>query len=345
MKVAVYYNNNDIRIEERPKPRPGPGELLVKVISSGICGSDVMEWYRVKKAPIVLGHEIAGVIEEVGAGVDIYKKGDRVFVSHHVPCSTCSYCLSGHHTACHTLHTTNYDPGGFSQYIRIPKINVEKGVFILPEELSFDDGVFIEPLACVVRGQRIAGVKPGKSVLILGGGISGLLHLLLAKTLGAGRIIVTDINDYRLKLAKDLGAESVINAKEDVSALVQKFNGGRQADTVIVCTGAMPAFEQAIASVDKGGTILFFAPTLPGVNLSIPVNDFWRNEITLVTSYANSPDDANIAIDLIRAGRVPVNKLVTHKLPLEETAKGFKLVAEGKESIKVIIEPNGTSGK
>ena len=165
MKTAVYYNNNDIRIEERPVPKIGDGELLIKVIASGICGSDVMEWYRIKKAPLVLGHEIGGEIVEAGKNVKKYKVGDRVFVSHHVPCNKCRYCLNDHHTACHTLHTTNYDPGGFSQYLRVPEINLDCGVFVLPDKMSYDEAVFIEPLACVVRAQRTAKVRSGQKVL------------------------------------------------------------------------------------------------------------------------------------------------------------------------------------
>jgi len=171
MRVAMYYNNNDVRLEEMPVPRIGPGEILVKVIASGICGSDVLEWYRIKKAPIVLGHEIAGEIVEVGEGVGKVKEGDRVFVSHHVPCNTCRYCRSGNHTVCETLHTTNFDPGGFAEYIRAPRINVDQGTFILPDEITFEDGSFVEPLACVVRGQRVAGFRPGMSVLVLGSGM------------------------------------------------------------------------------------------------------------------------------------------------------------------------------
>ncbi|MFQ5885497.1 MAG: alcohol dehydrogenase catalytic domain-containing protein, partial [Thermoplasmata archaeon] len=194
MRVAMYYNNNDIRLEEMPTPEIGPGELLVKVIASGVCGSDVMEWYRIKKAPLVLGHEIAGGIVEVGDGVTDYKEGDRVFVSHHVPCGECKYCLDDHESCCDTLRTTNFDPGGFSEFVRIPQINVEKGTYRLPEEVSYEDGVFVEPLACVVRGQRFAEVEARDTVLVLGSGIVGLLHIKLAKVKGAGRIIATDIS-------------------------------------------------------------------------------------------------------------------------------------------------------
>jgi len=339
MRVAMYYNNRDVRLEETPTPRIGPAEILVKVITSGICGSDVMEWYRIKKAPLVLGHEIAGEIVEVGKDVERYKHGDRVFVSHHIPCNTCYYCLRGHHTACETLHTTNYDPGGFAEYVRVPGLNVDRGVFLLPDEVSFEEGTFIEPLACVIRGQRVANLQPGQSALILGSGISGLLHLLLARTLGAGRIITTDINEYRLRMARQFGADATINAHEDVPGILRRLNDNRLADLVIVCTGAPSSFSQALQSVDRGGAILFFAPTEPGIDIPVPVNDFWRNEIKLMPSYGSSPLDTTVAIEIIRAGRVPVRELITHRLSLEETGLGFRLVAEAGESLKVIIEP------
>jgi len=142
MKVAVYYNNKDIRIQEMPKPRIGPNEVLFKVLACGICGSDVLEWYRIKQAPRVLGHEATGIIEQVGKRVEGYKKGDRVFISHHVPCEECRYCQAGHHTACETLHTTNFYPGGFSEFVRVPEINVKKAsisfltTYLLKKELS-----------------------------------------------------------------------------------------------------------------------------------------------------------------------------------------------------------------
>ncbi len=339
MRVAMYYNNRDIRLEEMPKPRIGPGELLVKAMACGICGSDVIEWYRIKTAPRVLGHEMTGKIVEVGEGVDRYKIGDRVFVSHHVPCNACHYCLNGHHTACETLHKTNFDPGGFAEYVRVPKINVELGVYPLPKEVSFEDGTFIEPLGCVVRGQRLAQIKPGHSVLILGSGTSGLLHVQLAKALGARRVIATDINDYRLEAAQKFGADNVINGKEDVPAALRKVNENRLADKVIVCTGALPAFYQALKSVDKGGTVLFFAVPEPGRDVSIPLNEFWRNEITMMTSYGASPTDLTEALEIIRTHKVNVHEMITHRLSLAETGEGFRLVAEAKECIKVIIEP------
>ncbi|MDD4898487.1 MAG: zinc-dependent dehydrogenase [Methanocellales archaeon] len=339
MRVAMYYSNDDVRLEEMPIPQISSGELLVKVIASGICGSDVMEWYRIRKAPLVLGHEITGEIVEMGKDVKKYKKGDRVFVSHHVPCNTCRYCLSDHQTACETLHKTNYDPGGFAEFIRVPQINVEMGVFLLPEGISFDEGTFIEPLACVARGLRLANMKPGLSVLIMGSGISGLLHIQLAKALGAERIIATDMIDYRLRAAKKFGADATIHAKENVPVEVRKMNEGRPVDRVIICTGALPAALQAIQSVDRGGTVLFFAVPEPDVDVPVPMNELWRNEITLMTSYGAGPKDIQTAIELIGSRKINVKDMITHKFGLKDTSKGFKLVADAKESLKVIIEP------
>ncbi|MFQ5904225.1 MAG: alcohol dehydrogenase catalytic domain-containing protein, partial [Candidatus Binatia bacterium] len=229
MRVAMYYNNRDVRLEEMPVPPIGPGELLVRIRASGICGTDVMEWYRIQKAPLVLGHEISGEIVSVGEGVERYRVGERVFVSHHVPCNSCRYCLSGHHSVCDTLRRTHFDPGGFAEYIRVPKINVELGTFPLPDELSFEEGSFIEPVACVVRGQRFARLQSGQSVLVIGSGISGLLHLQMARVRGAACAVATDINNYRLKAAKEFGADAAVHAAEDVPTRLREVNDGRLA--------------------------------------------------------------------------------------------------------------------
>ena len=340
MLAAVYYSNKDIRIQEFPKPKINDNEILLKVISSGICGSDVLEWYRIKQAPRVLGHEAAGDIVEAGKNVKNYKVGDRIFVSHHVPCNTCDYCLKGHHTACHTLHTTNFDPGGFAEFIRIPEINVDRGILKLPESVDYDEGTFIEPLGCVIRGQRIANIKAGDSVLVIGSGISGLLHIQLAKISGASKIFAADISYYRLNAAKKFGADFTIDAKNSIAEELKKSNNGKLADVVILCTGAIEAVNQAAQCVEKGGAILFFAVPKPGIDVTIPISDFWRNEIKILTSYGAAPADLKTSLDLISSKKINVKIMITHKLPLTEAQKGFQLVAEAKESIKVILEPN-----
>jgi L-iditol 2-dehydrogenase len=317
----------------------GPGELLVRIHASGICGSDLMEWYRVKKAPLVLGHEIAGEIAAVGPDVERFHVGERVFVSHHVPCMTCRYCRRGHHSVCDTLRQTHFEPGGFSEYIRVPEINVKLGTFLLPPELSFEEGTFIEPLGCVVRGQRFARVEQDQTVLVIGSGISGLLHIQLARAKGA-HVLATDISAYHLRAAKELGAHATIHAGDSVPDRVKGLNDGRLADLVIVCTGAMTGVNQALQSVERGGALLFFAPTAAGVTVPLPLFEYWRNEISVLTTYAASPADITEAIEWIRSRRVKVREMITHRLGLNETAQGFQLMTGGHESIKVIVEPH-----
>ncbi len=324
MKVAVYYKNDDVRLEEMPKPAIQAAEFLVKMHASGICGSDVMEWYRIKKAPRVLGHEMTGEIVESKSKK--YKVGQRVFVSHHVPCNECEYCTHDHHTACHTLHTTNYDPGGFAEYIRIPQINIDKeGVYVLPDNVSYEEGTFIEPLACIVRGQRLAHIAAGQRVLVIGSGISGLLHIQLAKLKGA-TVTAVDVNQKKLEYAKKFGADEVYPANE--------FKG--KADCVIVCAGALSAAKQALQSVDNGGKILFFAVPEPGINLEVPINDFWRNEITMLTSYGAAPKDLDESLQLIKEKKLDLKNMVTHKFKLEECQKAFNTMVKG-EGIKILF--------
>ena len=342
MRVVVYHNNADIRIEERPTPVIGDDEILVRIRASGICGSDVMEWYRVPKAPLVLGHEVAGDIASVGAHVKHLREGQRVVVSHHVPCNTCRMCLSGNQTACETLHSTNFDPGGFAEYVRVPALQTDRGVLALPDSVSYEEGSFVEPLGCVVRAQTRAGIRPGSTVLVIGSGISGLLHVRLAAALGAGRVLATDVSAERLDWAARCGADmtcDAVEAGEYLPERVREANEGRLADLVMLCTGAPSAIAQGLACLESGATFVFFAPPPPDVPLEMPMADLWRREVTVRTAYGAAPADLQMALDLIATGRVRVDDLVTHRLSLDEIAAGFKLVCDATESVKVIIEP------
>jgi len=338
--VAVYYNNSDVRIQEMPKPEIADDEILVKIMASGICGSDVAEWYRVPKAPRILGHEATGVIEKTGNKVTRCKVGDRVFVSHHVPCNKCRYCLRGNHTACETLHTTNYYPGGFAQYIRVPSVNVESGVYKLPVGMSFEEGTFIEPLACAVRGQRLAAVQKDDVLLVIGSGVSGILHVQLAKFKGLNRVVVADINHYRLKMAEKFGADYAIDARENLVQKLRAINDGRLADQVVVCTGATQAALAALDCVDKGGVIVFFAVPHPDERVTMPINHFWTRETRIITSYYCGPPDIVTAIKLIETRTIEVDDLITRRLPLQDVAEGFRLLIADKASLKIIIKPH-----
>jgi L-iditol 2-dehydrogenase len=339
MRTAVYYSNADIRIEERPLPEIGPGELLMRIEASGICGSDTMEWYRVPKAPTILGHEVAGVVEAVGAGVSAFAVGNRIVTTHHVPCNTCRYCQTDRHSVCDTLRTTSFDPGGFCEFVRLPAINVEHGTFILPDNVTFEQATFVEPLACIIRGQRMANVQQGDTVVVLGSGISGILMIQLARARGAGLILATDVSKPKREAARRFGADVALDARENVLDALLEATAGRLAERVIVCTGAPSAFEQSLPLVDRGGSILFFAPLLPGEILPLPVNDMWRQGVSIVHSYAGPPAEMKEGLELIAAHKIDVGSMVTHRLGLADTGRGFQLMDTATDALKVMIEP------
>ena len=336
MKAAYWYNNKDIRIKNVPIPKPKRKEMLVKVISCGICGSDIVEWYRLPRAPLVQGHEIGAEVIAVGSSVKKYKPGDRVFIAPKVPCMKCYYCENGHYPQCSEVKERL--PGGFAEYILVPEILVENGTYLLPENITYDQSTFIEPLACVVRAQRLARVKKGQSVLVIGCGMSGLLNVKLAWTKGC-KIIAADINKTKLEFALRMGADVIIDAANNISERLIAENG-KKADVVFLCASADSAVEQAWKYVDKGGVIVLFAVPGPDKKVIVPVNDFWMKEITIITSYYCGPPDIMEAMKLIEWRAITVDDLITHRLALTDIVKGFKLVVDGRESIKVIIKPN-----
>jgi len=337
MKVANWYNNKDIRIEEVPTPRPGPHEMLVKVMSCGICGSDIVEWYRLPRAPLVQGHEIGAEVVEVGGSLDKFKPGDRVFIAPKVPCMQCDYCRQGHFPVCTVIKDRL--PGGFAEYVLAPPALIEHGTYRLTDNITDDQSTFIEPLACVVRAQRLAGLQPGQTVLVMGCGMSGLLHVKLARANNC-RVIATDINPKRLAIAASLGAQLTINAAAEKVVERLLADNGKPVDVVILCASAMSAVEQAWLCVDKGGAVVFFTVPGPDKPVTLPINEFWTREIRIITSYYCGPPDIAEAIKLIETGSIGVDDMITHRLPLKDIAQGFQLVMEGRESIKVIIKPN-----
>lgn len=336
MKVAYWYNNKDIRIEEIPTPKPKHNEMLVKVISCGICGSDIVEWYRLPRAPLIQGHEIGAQVVSAGKSIKKYKSGDRVFIAPKVPCMKCYYCENGHYPQCSEVKERL--PGGFAEYILVPEMLIENGTYPLPDNITYDQSTFIEPLACVVRAQRLAGVKKGQTVLVIGCGMSGLLHVKLAAAKGC-KIIAADINKTKLDLALQMGADIAVNAADDIAtSLIEKT--GKKADIIFLCASADSAVEQVWKCVDKGGVIVLFAVPAPDKKVVVPVNDFWMKEITILTSYYCGPPDIIESMKLIEWHTISVDDLITHRLSLPDIVKGFQLVTDGRESIKIIIKPH-----
>ena len=340
MKVARWYSNADIRIEDVADPLPRPHEMVVRVISCGICGSDVVEWYRLPRAPLVQGHEIGARVVSTGSSVTRFKPGDRVFIAPKVPCLECKYCLEGHHPVCSAVKERL--PGGFAEYILVPQGLVDKGTYLLPGSISFDESTFIEPLACAARAQNLAGLHPGHVLLVMGCGTSGQLHIKLARAKKC-IVVATDINNRRLTVAQNNGADFIIDASKNVPEILQsEFD--RKADVVVICTSSPQAIEQAWKCIDNGGSVVFFAVPGPDKKVNIPLNELWTREIRILTSYYCGPQDISYAIDMIASGMVVVDGLVTHRLSLNEIALGFNKVLQGNESMKVIIKPNEDNG-
>jgi len=338
MKVAKLYSFNDIRIEDMPVPECGPDEALVKVKASGICSGDVMPWYIEKKAPLVLGHEPAGEITEVGKNVTAFKPGNRIFVHHHAPCLKCNFCKRGDHVQCNIWRNTKIIPGGISEYILIPETNLKNDTLHLPEEMSHEDAVLIEPAACVVKSFRRSGIKKGDTVLIIGLGVMGIIHLLLARHYGAGRVICADLVEYRIDKAKAFGADTVINVnRESLTAAAMSLTEGKGAEIVIVGPDSIRAMDSGIHCAAPGGTVVFFTPAKPAERLTIDPNHIYFKDINIVPSYSCGPDDTREALGLIRSGLVTAETLVTHRFPIHETEAAYNKVAEAKDSLKVLI--------
>ncbi len=335
MKVGMYYNNNDVRVEEMPIPQIGDNEILLKVMASGICGSDLMEFHRIKKAPFVPGHELSGIVEKVGKEIKDYASGDRIFATHHVPCDSCKECLRRYKTQCEEFKKiNNFVPGGFAEYIKLTGRSLKTGIIKLPDSMSYEQATFIEPVGTVVE---VSESLKGDSVLVFGCGVAGILHMQISKAFGAGTIIATDINEYRLNLAKEFGADQIINSKEYTPKRLREINKGRLADRVIICTGAKSATEQAFESYEQGGKIIFFATPPENEKTEIEWYTHWRNGLTTKVTYGATPKSNQTAFELIRHNVINVDGMITHKLPLEEILQGFKLASKG-EGLKFIIK-------
>lgn len=338
MKIAMYYSQEDIRIEETPTPKISDGEILVEMKACGICGSDLMDWYLKNRAPLVLGHEPAGIIAEAGSKVRDFSVGERVFVHHHVACLTCHYCLHGDYTLCEHFHKTHIEPGGFSEYFRVPAPNLQIDTLKIPEHLSFEEATLIEPVGCCLRAFRKCKIQAGDSVAIIGAGPTGIIHTVLAKIFGAAKIVVSDLIDYRLKMAEKFGADVPVNPeKEDLAEVVKAETDGKGADLVIVAAPSIDAYKTGMGICRRGGKLCVFAPTSPGQYLPINPKELFFSEIQIIPSYSTSHLETRAALELIKSGRIDAKGLITHRFPLTGAAEAFKTVLKNKKSLKVIV--------
>lgn len=330
----MYHGGGRIALEERPDPVAGPGELVVRVRACGLCGSDLMQWYQDPRAPVVLGHEPAGEVVEAGPGAPV-ATGTRVFVHHHVPCMTCALCRAGRHTLCDTFRGTRIDPGGLAELIRVPAENARLDVLALPPEVSDVAATLIEPLGCVLRGQRWAGVGPGSRVAVVGAGAMGLLEIGAALAAGAVAVVAIDPRADRRALALAAGAGRALEAG-DPAAVTAALGG--LADQVFVCTGDAGAIAGAVHLAGPAGVVQLFAPPTPGTMVGLDLGAVFFREVTIQSTYSAGPLDTRDALALLAAGAIDGEALVSHRLPLADVVEAFRLARSG-EATKVVVEP------
>ncbi len=334
----MYYTLDNIKIQDVPRPKINSDEVLVEMKACGVCGSDLMEWYLRSRAPLVLGHEPAGIIVEAGENVKDFKVGDRVFAHHHVADLSCYYCKHGDYTLCQQFAQTHLEPGGFAEYFKVPAPNLQLDTLKLPNDLSFEEATLIEPIGCCIRAQSKAGIQKGDNVAVIGAGPSGIIHVMLAKTAGASQVLVTDLVDYRLRMAERLGADLAINhQKENVAERVKQTTGNRGADIAIVTAPNAQAVEDSVQMVRRGGKILLFAPTQPDQYARLHPHRLFFSEITVVPSYSVSHIETRKALQLISSGRFKAKELITHRFPLSQTKEAFQTAAKSKECLKIIV--------
>ena len=331
MKAVRVEKDGSVSVVDVPVPSIGPGEALLRTRVVGICGSDLLDWYVRTKADTVLGHEVAGEIVDVGAGVDAFTPGDRVVPHHHAPCGACEACRNGRPVHCREWRTSGLDPGGMAEFVRILAGNLSRDTRKTPAALTDEEATFVEPLATVVKAFRRGGYTPARSLLAVGLGTTGQLAIRLAGSLGAARIAGADRVASRLDLAKRSGAGEVI----DVSRASPSDSGSF--DFVFVGPGKADVIGRALRSVAPGGTLLAFTMAAPEERLSLSPHDLYFDEVEIVPSYSAGPEDMSEALELLASRRVVVGDLVTHRFPIERAREAFARAAQPEGSLKVLL--------
>lgn len=338
MKAAMYYSQEDVRIEDLPVPAIGRDEVLTEMKACGICGSDLLDWYLKERSPLVIGHEPAGTIVEKGEDVKDFDVGDRVFVHHHVACLSCHYCRHGDFTLCEQFHGTNIQPGGLAEYFRVPAKNLGIDTLKIPGNMSYEEATLIEPVGCCLRAFNKTQFQKGDSVAVIGAGATGVIHVALSKIFGSARTIASDLLDYRLKMAKEFGADVVVNPeRESIEDVVKSETGGRGVDVAIVTAPSLEAYRAGMAVCRKGGKLVVFAPTAPGKYLQVSPKELFFTETQIIPSYSSSHVETRMALKLIESGQINAKGLITHRFPLDDTAEAFRTARENRESLKIVV--------
>jgi L-iditol 2-dehydrogenase len=340
MKTASVKEPSVISIDETERPALNSGDVLVQMHACGICGSDIEKVFGQYGQPSMrLGHEPAGTIIDVGSDVTEFKKGDRVFTHHHVPCYNCHFCNHGNETMCQKYYETNLSPCGLSEEYVVPEWNVSHGgILKLPDSVTFEEAAMIEPLACCVRAWKKYAYREGDSVAIFGVGPTGMMHVMLAQAKKFSKTFCFDVNNFRLDFAKKFQITDSINSLDDSrKQKILDHTEGRGVDVAIVATSSMKALDDAIDMVRKGGAVMMFGVPSKGAKIDLDMSKIYSKEITLVTSYAASDDDTKEALHLISSGQIDVKQLITHTYPIQDSQKAFEHARSGEHAMKIII--------
>ncbi len=347
MKAAVLHTIEDLRIQDIATPHPSEKEILIKVKVCTICGTDIRVYHYGHKHirfPRITGHEVSGEIVEVGKKVENYKIGQRAAVAPALPCGECYYCRRGMQSMCLNLKDIGYHfDGGFAQFMVVPEVAIENDcVNLIPDNLSFEEAALAEPLACTINGQELSKIGLGDTVVVIGAGPLGCIHMQLARVKGAGKVILVELSSSRIDFARDLAAPDVIinPSKEDAVQKIKEETNGRGADKIIVACSSGKAQEESLRMVGSRGIINFFG----GLPKDKPYIQFDSNlahygEFYVVGTHGSAPYHNKLALNLLSQGRINVKKIITHRLPLEKLEEGIHLAESGK-AMKVAILPN-----
>jgi L-iditol 2-dehydrogenase len=345
VKAVVYRGANDLRVEEIPRPEPGPGEMLVRVEASGICGTDIKKIQKGLLAPPrIFGHEIAGTVEVLGPKARGFREGQRVVLHHHVPCGSCFFCGLKAYAQCEAYKrngtTAGFEPsgGGYAEYVKAMDWIVEQGAIAVPDGVHPEEAVFVEPVNTCLKAVRKAGIDKGQTVLVVGQGPIGLILMQLCRWAGADAFASDTMAD-RLEMSRRLGAAAAIDARTDVAREVRGLTEGRGVDCAFVAAVGEAPFKQAFHAVRPAGRIMVFAATSPGETAEVDLGALTASEKEILTSYSASIDLQDLASRLVFGREVRVRELVTHRFPIERAPEAFELAARpGPGVLKVVLD-------
>ncbi len=343
MKTAILESKT-VKIVNIDLPKVNKNDVLVRMKACGICGSDLEKIYgKYGMKSSKIGHEPAGEITEVGKDVRNYTVGERVFIHHHVPCYSCHYCYNEDFTMCDKYQTSNIEPSGLSEYILVPEWNVLRGGLVkLPDNINFNQAALIEPIACCLRSINKINLKRADKIAIFGAGPTGLIHMILAKLFGASKIVIIDINEFRLNFAKNIEPSiTTINLKDandnEFNNRVFSSSGGMGVDVSIISTSSLDAFVKSISITRRGGTVSLFGVPSKDSGLKIDLNQIYSKELKIIPSYATSEKEIHQTITLLENNVIDIEPLITHKFSLSDSYDALEHAHKAKDSMKIII--------